>query len=79
MKSIYSRYNRNILYGKYVSEELIENFGIIETGSRHENLYLVVNKLLEKPNKKDTDSNLAILGRYYLNVRIFDYLHNLES
>ena len=78
MKSIYSRYNRNILYGKYISEELIENFGIIETGSRYENLYLVVNKLLEKPNKKDTDSNLAILGRYYLNVKIFDYLHNLE-
>jgi len=78
MKTIYSMHNINILCGKYVSEELINNFGIIETGSRYEDLYLVVNKLLEKPNKKDTDSNLAILGRYYLNVKIFDYLHNLE-
>ena len=34
--------------------------------------------MLEKPSPDDTNSNLSILGRYYLNVKIFDYLHNLE-
>ena len=78
MKSIYLKYKTNILFGKYVSKDLIQSFGIIETGLRYENLYLTVNKLLEKPNPEDTNSNLSILGRYYLNVKIFDYLHNLE-
>ena len=78
MKSIYLKYKINILFGKYVSRDLIQSFGIIETGLRYKNLYLTVNKLLEKPNPEDTNSNLSILGRYYLNVKIFDYLHNLE-
>ena len=78
MKSVYLTHNINILCGKYVSQELIPNFGIIETGPRYDSVYLTVNKLLEKPNIHETDSNLSILGRYYLNVRIFDYLDNLE-
>ena len=66
-------------FALYLEDDIHTNDKLILTpGLRYENLYLTVNKLLEKPNPEDTNSNLSILGRYYLNVKIFDYLYNLE-
>ena len=76
MKNCSEKFDSNILLGKEVSNELVSNFGIIETKSKIHPSYQEVCSLLEKPNIEQTNSNLAILGRYFLNKSVFTYLKN---
>ena len=69
----YNETNNQIIAVKEVPEEIKSNYGIIEGEEVTENLYLI-NKMIEKPKKEDTDSQLAIIGRYVLNSSIFDTL-----
>ncbi len=58
---------------KTVPDEEVSRYGIIEYESREENLYNV-SKMYEKPDLSETDSRLAIMGRYVLTADIFDEL-----
>ncbi len=35
--------------------------------------------MLEKPKKEETNSNLAIIGRYILNASVFDEIELLDE
>lgn len=75
MMEQYDRYNASILGVQQVSEDEVSRYGIINgktIGPRFHN----VNGLIEKPSKLEAPSNLAILGRYILNPRIFDILEH---
>ncbi|KTT85273.1 UTP--glucose-1-phosphate uridylyltransferase [Mammaliicoccus sciuri] len=56
-----------------VPETETHRYGIIEPKSQDERLY-EVNRFVEKPDQGTAPSNLAIMGRYVLSPRIFDYL-----
>ncbi|MGS2779021.1 UTP--glucose-1-phosphate uridylyltransferase GalU [Robertmurraya sp. GLU-23] len=69
----YERYQASVLGVQKVPMEEVSRYGIVngnEIGER----FFSVNSLVEKPKMEDAHSNLAIMGRYILNPRIFDIL-----
>lgn len=69
----YEKYQASVLGVQKVPMEEVSRYGIVngnEIGER----FFSVNSLVEKPKMEDAPSNLAIMGRYILNPRIFDIL-----
>lgn len=73
----YERYNASILGVQNVHPDEVSRYGIVSGHCIGERFYNV-NGLVEKPKKEDAPSNLAIMGRYILNPRIFDILSNQD-
>nr|WP_263325065.1 UTP--glucose-1-phosphate uridylyltransferase GalU [Neobacillus sp. Marseille-Q6967] len=73
----YDRYNASILGVQKVPYEEVNRYGIVEGNQIGDRLYSV-NNLVEKPKKGEAPSNLAIMGRYILNPRIFEILETQE-
>ncbi|WP_316569229.1 UTP--glucose-1-phosphate uridylyltransferase GalU [Neobacillus sp. YIM B06451] len=69
----YDRYNASILGVQTVPFEEVQRYGIVDGSQIGDRLYSV-NNLVEKPKQDFAPSNLAILGRYILNPRIFEIL-----
>ncbi|WP_271400423.1 UTP--glucose-1-phosphate uridylyltransferase GalU [Salinicoccus roseus] len=70
---MYDQVEGPIIGVKTVPDEEVSRYGIIEYESREENLYNVAT-MYEKPDLSETDSRLAIMGRYVLTADIFDEL-----
>ncbi|MEH7014759.1 UTP--glucose-1-phosphate uridylyltransferase GalU [Neobacillus niacini] len=73
----YDRYNASILGVQTVPFEEVNRYGIVDGNQIGDRLYSV-NNLVEKPKQELAPSNLAILGRYILNPRIFEILEKQE-
>ncbi|MFS0822735.1 UTP--glucose-1-phosphate uridylyltransferase GalU [Bacillus sp. 1P02SD] len=73
----YERYNASILGVQTVPEKEVHRYGIVD-GNQHGERFYSVNHLVEKPSQEDAPSNLAIMGRYILNPRIFEILENQQ-
>ncbi len=73
----YERYNASILGVQTVPEKEVHRYGIVD-GNQHGERFYSVNHLVEKPKQEDAPSNLAIMGRYILNPRIFEILENQQ-
>ena len=78
MKKISAETKANILLGNLIENKMRSNFGIIETSDSSNNLYKKVDSLIEKPNVGQTDSNISVLGRYFLSKQIFKFLNNTK-
>lgn len=74
---VYNQYHTTILGCQYVAPELTYKYGIVD-GLPVENNVIKVKDLVEKPPVDKAPSNLAILGRYIITPRIFDYLEKTE-
>ena len=73
----YNEYKTSILGVQKVPRENINKYGIVEAKHIEDRVYKVKG-LIEKPNVNQTNSNIAILGRYIITPRIFEILENLE-
>lgn len=73
MMELYDRYNASIIGVKTVSDDEVSRYGIVD-GSPLDHRFYSVNNLVEKPKKENAPSNLAIMGRYILNPKIFEIL-----
>jgi UTP--glucose-1-phosphate uridylyltransferase len=73
----YERYNASILGVQQVEQEEVSRYGIVGASDIGERFYSVKN-LVEKPTKENAPSNLAIMGRYILNPKIFEILEQQE-
>ncbi|CAM2978381.1 UTP--glucose-1-phosphate uridylyltransferase GalU [Paenibacillus sediminis] len=60
-----------------VPMEEVSRYGIIDWVEHYLSLYRV-NHLVEKPPQDSAPSNLAIMGRYILTPRIFNFLEQME-
>ncbi|MCJ8009116.1 UTP--glucose-1-phosphate uridylyltransferase GalU [Lederbergia wuyishanensis] len=69
----YERYNASILGVQTVPKNEVSRYGIVNGKMIGERFYNV-NNLIEKPSREEAPSNLAIMGRYILNPRIFEVL-----
>ncbi|WP_204194674.1 MULTISPECIES: UTP--glucose-1-phosphate uridylyltransferase GalU [unclassified Staphylococcus] len=69
----YEATGKSVIGVQTVPETETHRYGIIEPNSQDERLY-EVNRFVEKPEQGTAPSNLAIMGRYVLSPRIFDYL-----
>jgi len=79
MIKIYSRYKCSIVAIQEVPMNQTHKYGIIsgEPIDNSEDIYMVSN-MVEKPDKKNAPSNLAIIGRYILTPDIFNILKNIK-
>ncbi|MBP0597096.1 UTP--glucose-1-phosphate uridylyltransferase GalU [Herbaspirillum sp. LeCh32-8] len=76
MTDIYSREGMSMLAVQEVPKADTKQYGIVSATSYQPNLERV-NAIVEKPAPEDAPSTLAVVGRYVLNNRIFDYLENI--
>jgi len=79
MIDIYEKFDCNIIAIEEVSENMTDQYGIIEADQiqGYDNLFSVTN-MIEKPDKANAPSNLAIIGRYILKPEIFDSLRSIN-
>lgn len=66
---IYEQTGKDVLSVVEVPRESVVNYGVCECDKNYE-----VKKIIEKPNLNQTQSNLALVGRYVLNSKFLDYL-----
>ncbi|MBW0765915.1 MULTISPECIES: UTP--glucose-1-phosphate uridylyltransferase GalU [Mammaliicoccus] len=69
----YEETGKSVIGVQTVPESETHRYGIIEPKSQDERLY-EVERFVEKPEQGTAPSNLAIMGRYVLSPKIFDYL-----
>jgi len=78
MKQMVAQYEErqaSILGVQEVAREETNKYGVISPAVAGDALYRV-NDIVEKPNPDVAPSNLAVVGRYVLAGRIFDFLEN---
>lgn len=77
MIDVYDEYRTSILGVQHVAWEDVSKYGIV-AGKQVDERIFKVKTLVEKPDKDQAPSNVAILGRYIINPTIFDFLENAE-
>lgn len=75
---VYEKYNKSVVAVEKVPEEKISMYGILEWDKNKENIYNST-RLIEKPEKNETFSNLAMVGRYVVKNEIFDILSKQKA
>ncbi|MBV8625107.1 UTP--glucose-1-phosphate uridylyltransferase GalU [Herbaspirillum sp. NPDC087042] len=76
MTDIYEREGMSMLAVQEVPQSDTKQYGIVSATPYQPNLERV-NAIVEKPAPEEAPSTLAVVGRYVLNNRIFDYLQNI--
>ena len=69
---MHEKTNANIIGGLKVKEELIPNYGIIDFDEDFK-----IKTIIEKPSIKEAPSNVAGLGRYIIDSKIFDCIEKI--
>ena len=77
MIEIYDQYKTTILGVQEVPSEEVNKYGIIDAKLIEDRVYKVKG-LVEKPSIEKAPSNMAILGRYIINIAIFEILEHTE-
>jgi len=78
MLQIFNRYHYSVLALQEVSEDQIHLYGVIQGKPMGQGIY-EVKSMVEKPRKEDAPSHLAIIGRYILTPRVFEFLERQEK
>ncbi|MDP1552668.1 MAG: UTP--glucose-1-phosphate uridylyltransferase GalU [Methanobacteriaceae archaeon] len=73
LMDVHAKYGSSAIAVEEVPCDKVERYGIIKGSLKEENLYLIEN-MIEKPSVDEAPSNLAIMGRYILDSKIFDYI-----
>jgi len=73
----YDKYQASILGVQTVPQEDVNKYGIVAGNKEGERIYKVTD-LVEKPKQEVAPSNIAILGRYIITPKIFEYLENTK-
>lgn len=77
MVAIYEQFGCSVLAVERVPKAEVNRYGIVETRKDPDGI-LRITSIVEKPKPTDTDSNLAVVGRYILTPAIFDKLVTTE-
>ncbi len=72
---VYDKYGATVLGVQHVPDDDISKYGIVSC-SEIENRVFRVDDLVEKPEKENAPSNVAILGRYIISPEIFRHIEN---
>ena len=60
-----------------VDKQKVSSYGIVKVDKSDKDL-MQINQMVEKPSIEDAPSNLAIIGRYILDHKVFDVLEKQE-
>ena len=77
MIDVYEKYGKSVVGLMEVSDEDVSKFGNC-SGRMLDDRCMEIEKMVEKPKATETTSRLAIVGRYILTPKIFEYLENQE-
>lgn len=78
MVALHNEHLCSMLGVEEVAPDETDKYGIVETSSVGERLGKV-EKIIEKPKPDVAPSNLAVVGRYILSPRIFDFLEKIGA
>lgn len=76
MLDLYDKYKNPIIALERIPPEMSKNYGIVD-GPSLSNGLIRIEKLVEKPEPKESPSNLGITGLYALEPEIFDYFREI--
>lgn len=71
----FDKYKTTIVGVQHVPEHDIPKYGIVDCEKIEDRVYKVYD-MVEKPDRDKAPSNIAILGRYIISPRIFEFLEN---
>lgn len=77
MIDVFEQYKKSVVALMRVPEEEASQYGICGGTNVGESVYSL-DTMVEKPTAQDAPSNLAIIGRYVLKPKIFEYLEKLS-
>lgn len=77
MQRIYNEFGTSVIAVQRVPKEETHKYGIVEVEEIRPRLG-EIKRIVEKPNPEDAPSNLAVVGRYILNPRIFKLIESTE-
>lgn len=77
MMEVYEKYNASVLGVQTVERKDVNKYGIVDGVQLDSRIYEVKN-MVEKPPIDEAPTNVAVLGRYIITPRIFDYLEKQE-
>lgn len=77
MIDVYERHQKSVVATMQVSEDDVSKFGICG-GRSIEPRVMELNQMVEKPKLSEAPSRLAIVGRYILTSRIFEFLEQTD-
>lgn len=77
MMEVYEQYETSILGVQQVDRAHVDKYGIVDGIHVADRLYKV-NGLVEKPSAEDAPSMITVLGRYIINLAIFDILEHIQ-
>ena len=76
----YEQSNSNIVAVMDVPPEQVSRYGIVEPKDCNATADLFkLQRIVEKPKLEDAPSNMAVVGRYVLDSRIFDFLEKQQA
>jgi UTP--glucose-1-phosphate uridylyltransferase len=78
MLTVYEKYGSSVLALQEVPEDQIHLYGVIGGDKEEDGVYRV-RSMVEKPSREKAPSNLAIIGRYILTSKIFEFLAHQEK
>ncbi len=78
MLEVAQRFGPGVVAVESVPWEVVHNYGVVE-GSPVEDRVQRIRRLMEKPQRQEAPSNLAIVGRYVLPPEIFDCLERTTA
>lgn len=77
MVEVYNEYQCSVLGVEDVLPSETSSYGIVDAFPVANNL-LQLRGIVEKPKPEDAPSNLAVVGRYVLTAKIFDFLEKVQ-
>jgi len=78
MAEVFQRHQCSVLAVQDVPRNRTRQYGIVSSVPLADDLEQV-NGIVEKPKPEDAPSTLAVVGRYILTPRIFDYLEKVQA
>jgi len=77
LMDVFDEYHTTVLGVQQVPWEDVSKYGIVSGKEVDEHIYKIKD-MIEKPDRNQAPSNIAILGRYIIRPSIFDYLENAQ-
>ncbi len=77
LMDVFEEYHTTVLGVQPVPWEEVSKYGIV-AGKEIDERIFKIKDMIEKPEKEQAPSNIAILGRYIIRPSIFDYLENAQ-
>jgi UTP--glucose-1-phosphate uridylyltransferase len=76
--NVFKKYGKPVIALKKLSEKNVSSYGVVKAKKEKERIYRIKG-IKEKPSIKEAPSNLAIVGKYIITPKVFDFLKKSSS